>query len=303
MDILPGDRYKLVKKFIEELKRRKYRQDTERACVLVVREFLKQQKSPKEFLASYAKQGESEVKTAHFALKLFHSFVLNEEFDEEIPSSGTHIRDKPQSVPEKTIAKTNSLDTKALQEEVLEDEPVDENSITEVAKVEEPKRPVILTKEEVSKIIELAKNPKHKIAIALLYYAGLKVSEAIGLDWNNIDYGKSLIHVDGRDVFLHQNIASLLKSCSQEDGAILSSARGRYNKRTIQLLVAGLAKKAGINKKVTPQAFRNSFAIHLLEAGADIKHVQKLLGHKNLQNTRIYAQVANSDVKNLANLL
>ena len=63
------------------------------------------------------------------------------------------------------------------------------------------------------------------------------------------------------------------------------------------------AKKAGIKKQVTPHTLRHCFATHLLEAGADIRHIQKLLGHANLQTTQIYTHVANKDIKKLANLL
>ena len=67
--------------------------------------------------------------------------------------------------------------------------------------------------------------------------------------------------------------------------------------------VKNAAKRAGIIKKATPHTLRHSFATHLLEAGADIRHIQKLLGHSSLQTTQIYTHVANKDIKKLANLL
>ena len=90
----------------------------------------------------------------------------------------------------------------------------------------------------------------------------------------------------------------------RRSGLILISERSKkYNERTIQQIVKNAARKAGIKKKVTPHTLRHSFATHLLEAGADIRHIQQLLGHKRLRTTQIYMHVANKDIKRLANLL
>jgi len=73
----------------------------------------------------------------------------------------------------------------------------------------------------------------------------------------------------------------------------------RYNERAIQQIVKNAARKAGTKKKVAPHTLRHSFAAHLLEAGADMRHIQQLLGHKSLRTTKIYTHVASKDIKKL----
>ncbi|MBU5688010.1 MAG: tyrosine-type recombinase/integrase [Candidatus Aenigmarchaeota archaeon] len=73
----------------------------------------------------------------------------------------------------------------------------------------------------------------------------------------------------------------------------ISSRGGKYSERTIQKIVQNAERKANISKKITLNSLRHSFATHLLEAGVDIRYIQQLLGHKNLQTTQIYTHVAN----------
>lgn len=170
------------------------------------------------------------------------------------------------------------------------------------------KFPAVLNRKEVDQMISLTSNEKHKLILSFLYYAGLRLSEVINLNWNDLDFQREIIHLKkakgdrDRVIFLHKNISKsiLIKG----SGRVFISERGtKYNKRTIQIIVHNAAKKAGIQKPVTPHTLRHSFATHLLEAGADIRHIQKLLGHKSLQTTQIYTHIANTDIKNLARLL
>ncbi len=173
------------------------------------------------------------------------------------------------------------------------------------------KLPLVLSKEEINKMIESTNNVKHKLVIMFLYYAGLRLDEARNIQWQDIDFDREIIHLKTakgdkeRVVFLHKKLIEVLKIYgTNKEGSIFASQRdGKYNKRTIQQIVKYASKKVGIKKKVTPHTLRHSFATHLLESGADIRCIQQLLGHKDLKTTQIYTHVANKDIKRLADLL
>jgi len=173
------------------------------------------------------------------------------------------------------------------------------------------KYPVVLNRGEVKSMLSAPLNVKHRVALALLYYAGLRRDEARNLRWEDLDFERELIHVKNgkgakdRVVFLHHELKKVLELHGlKTEGFILTSQRGgKYNKETIYQVAKKTAGKTGIKRKVTPHALRHSFATHLLEAGADIRHIQKLLGHEDIRTTQVYAHVANKDIKKLANLL
>lgn len=171
--------------------------------------------------------------------------------------------------------------------------------------------PVVLSKEEVSRMMKVIVNLKHRLLLMFLYYAGMRLDEARNISWEDIDFDRGVVHVKkakgrrDRILFLHPKLREMLEMYGvRNNGPILLSQRGgRYNKRTIQAIVKAAARDAGIKKKVTPHTLRHSFATHLLEGGADIRFIQQLLGHKDLRTTQIYTHVASRDIKKLADLL
>ncbi len=173
------------------------------------------------------------------------------------------------------------------------------------------KLPLVLSKEEIHKMIGSMNNLKHKLVVMFLYYAGLRLDEARNIRWQDIDFDRELIHLKTakgdreRVIFLHEKLIDMLKMYGvNKDGLIFTSQRdGKYNKRTIQQIVKYASQKVGIMKNVTPHTLRHSFATHLLENGADIRYIQQLLGHKDLKTTQIYTHVANKDIKNLSQLI
>jgi site-specific recombinase XerD len=258
------ERYRLIGKLIEEIKLRRYSDQTGKSYIYIVKDFLASGKTPREFLLSYTTKSKSTMRSAYFALKFFYENVLNIMFEEKLP-----------------------LAKKSL------------------------KLPLVLSKEEVNKIIESTNNMKHKFVIMFLYYAGLRLDEAINIKWQDIDFDRETIHLKTakgdkeRVIFLHKKLRKMLEIYgTKKEGLVFVSQRnGKYNKRTIQQIIKSASKKAGIKKNVTPHTLRHSFATHLLESGADIRYIQQLLGHKDLKTTQIYTHVANKDIKKLANLL
>lgn len=167
------------------------------------------------------------------------------------------------------------------------------------------KTPNYLRLSEVDKIIEVTHNLKHKSIIMLLYSGGLRLREVINLRGSDIDFRNMTItinRVDGeedRQVMLSERFLVILRlyclkyqpSCYLFEG----QNKSQYSRRSIQQIIQLSVIKSGLNKRVSPQILRFSFAIHLLELGTDIVDLQKLLGHKNLKTTEIYIQVGSDN--------
>jgi len=251
-------------RLVEELRLRKYSEKTVEKYCKVIEKFLDSGKPPKDFLMSYSNKSRSMIRGVYFALRFYYLNVLNENFDERIPLT------------------KNSL-----------------------------KLPIVLNRKEVDTMFEVTKNQKHRLVLALLYYAGLRLNEVRNLKWEDLDFDRDLIHIKKakgdkeRIVFLHEKIKQVARENGlKEEGFILNSERGgRYSERSVQEIVKNAARKSKIGKRITPHSLRHSFATHLLERGVDIRYIQSLLGHKNLQTTQIYTHVANKDIKNLKNVL
>ena len=86
---------------------------------------------------------------------------------------------------------------------------------------------------------------------------------------------------------------------SPKECLFLGRGNAHISGRQVQKIVNAAAMRAGINKKVTPHTMRHSFATHLLEAGTDIRKIQELLGHSNLQTTQIYTKVSTEELKKI----
>jgi integrase/recombinase XerD len=180
----------------------------------------------------------------------------------------------------------------------------------ELCSAREPRRlPVVLSAEEVGRMLAAITNIKHKAAVSLTYAAGLRASEAMTLKISDIDRDRMVIRVEqgkgkkDRYVMLSPHLLELLRDwwrVARKKGWMfpgqpwLFPGRGGEPMSTRQLhrVVSLAAARAGIAKRVGVHTLRHSFATHLLEQKTDIRVIQVLLGHKKLDTTALYTRVA-----------
>ncbi len=143
--------------------------------------------------------------------------------------------------------------------------------------------------------------------LEVLYGAGLRISELVGLDVDDVDLDEGSVRVMGkgskeRIVPLGRFAARAVKAYltrarpslarERSGGALFLNQRGgRLTRQGATKILKACARRAGLRKRVTPHMLRHSFATHLLEGGADIRVVQELLGHASLATTQIYTLV------------
>jgi integrase/recombinase XerD len=185
-----------------------------------------------------------------------------------------------------------------------------------------PKRlkqlPVVLSQEEVSRLIDSARNLFHRAMLLTMYAAGLRRSELCRLKVSNIDSRRMMLRIErskngvDRDVPLSQKLLETLREywrwMRPKTYLFPGTQSGwRADKpitpKVIWEAVQQAAKRAGIQKHVTPHTLRHSYATHLLEAGADIRTIQMLLGHADLTHTTVYLHLSQKHLQTAPNPL
>jgi integrase/recombinase XerD len=175
------------------------------------------------------------------------------------------------------------------------------------------KLPVVLSKEEVWRLLKAPELLKHRVLIGLLYGCGLRCLEARSVRIQDLDFDRNVLHVvqgkgsKDRYVPLSEHLNRALKSYIDAahpevylfNGQPEANGKGgdfdsRYSQKGVQWAVKAAAKKAGIVKDVNVHCLRHSYATHLLEDGMDIITLKELLGHKNIETTMIYLHIAQS---------
>lgn len=163
--------------------------------------------------------------------------------------------------------------------------------------------PRALSVDQVSKIIDMAYDTPQGIRngalLELMYGCGLRVSEAVSLEWEDLDLEERWVRVMGKGSkerivpfgSMAQRALRALGQESAENGPVfLGKKGGHLTVRTVHRVVAEAALRAGV-PGVTPHSLRHSFATHMLEGGASLRVVQELLGHEHLTTTQIYLKI------------
>ena len=148
----------------------------------------------------------------------------------------------------------------------------------------------------------------------LLYASGLRVTELVSLNLEDLDLEQGNVRCLGkggkeRIIPVHSGAVEVLRRYiddarptfvkSQSERALFMNRRGqRLSRQGFWLILKAHAKRAGITKKITPHTLRHSFATHLLQGGAPLRHVQELLGHSSITTTQVYTHLTSEHVRN-----
>jgi len=169
--------------------------------------------------------------------------------------------------------------------------------------------PVVLSRDEIRKILQSIPNTKHKILLSIAYGAGLRVGEAVSLKVKDIDFDELTVHIKrakgkkDRISILPEKLVNHLKNLAagkeNNDFVFESERGGKLTTRTVQKVFKNALRKSAIKKEASFHSLRHSFATHLLENGVDIRYVQELLGHQNIGTTQRYTKVTNPSIKNI----
>ena len=179
------------------------------------------------------------------------------------------------------------------------------------------KLPEYLTSEEINKLFDIRLTKpidyRNKAMLEVLYATGTRISELINLELNQIDFDECIIRVTGKgkkdriipigdtamDALKNYilNYRIFLVKTNDNNYVFLNKNGNKISRQGFFKILKGLAFDAGIKKDISPHTIRHSFATNLLNNGADLRIIQELLGHENLQTTEIYSHLTNKKIE------
>ena len=137
------------------------------------------------------------------------------------------------------------------------------------------------------------------LVLKLIYLSGLRISEALNLKWSDINHQDNSIYIYGkgskeRKVYIIKDFLELLKNLGKKNQFVFALNNKKISARSVNKFLENCYNDSIIKDKLSSHVFRHSFATTMLENNADIRHIQKLLGHSSISTTEIYTKVAKS---------
>lgn len=195
---------------------------------------------------------------------------------------------------------------------------ISDNPSDDIVGLKMPKTvPHVLNEDEINKLLDIkcenALDYRNKAMLELMYSSGLRVSELLSLEVNDIDFEMNAVRCFGKgskerivpldDIatialknYINVYRNTLLKNKSSN--LLFLNAHGNsLSRQGFFKILKEIALEKGINKELSPHTIRHSFATHLINHGADLRSVQTLLGHENIKTTQIYTHISNNYVK------
>jgi site-specific recombinase XerD len=269
---------------LEELQRRNYSQETTRAYLRTIREF-----------AAYFHRSPDELGPEHIREFQAHLFTVRKLAAETVAQRTAALR----FLFVKTLRRAYMLEHIPFPKIPL-------------------RLPTVLSPEEVVRLIESANNPLYRTILMTLYSTGMRRGELVQLKAEHIDKERMLVHIRqgknqrDRNVPLSQKLLDTLREYWRWMKPVTYVFPGIVDGQRVDAPISDkvvwhacrqAAQSAGITKRVHPHTLRHSYATHLLEAGADLRTIQVLLGHADIRDTAIYLHLSQKHLKAVANPL
>ncbi len=258
---------------------------------------------------------ENELKSRRYSKSTIKSYIYHvEKFIEFIAKPSCYTTEEDIKSYVLTLAKNSDFSTSTMNIAInaikfFLSEVLEKNYIVSVIKRprKDKKLPVILSCEEVKKLLSAVQNFKHNLLLKIIYSSGLRVGEAVNLKFSDIDFDRRLLKVrsgkgrkDRYTIISNAALDSLkiyMQTYKPGDWIFPGTdAQSPITTRTAEYIFKAALNKAKINKNAAIHALRHSFATHLLENGIDIRYIQQLLGHVNLKTTEIYTHVSTKHI-------
>ena len=195
---------------------------------------------------------------------------------------------------------------------------IKDNIISDITGIKTSKNiPKVLSENDINKLLNINLKDnisyRNKAMLELMYSSGLRVSELLNLTLNNIDLNMNTVRIFGKGskerimpiddiaskyLFEYINIYRVTLMHNKTTDILFLNSRGdKLSRQGFFKILKGIALEKGINKDISPHTIRHSFATHMLNHGADLRSIQTMLGHENIETTQIYTHVSNNFVK------